>query len=145
MRGMLLGILWSLGLPQVRCSVRLVLVLLPVVVIIPPLISLIVSASFVIVVPLALVRIISPTLVGIVLPSMVVAATLIVSLIWAFIKVMSGCDSVVFLLELRTFIIIMTIISTDPTYSLWNQLLALLWWGRLSLLSLLLTQLHLLQ
>ena len=120
MRGLLLGILWSLGLPQVRCSVRLVLVLLPVVIIIPPLISLIVSASSVIVVPPTLVRIISPTLVGIVLPPMVVAATLIVSLVGAVIEVMSGCHSVVFLLELRTFISIMAIISIDSANSLWD-------------------------
>ena len=112
MRGLLLGILWSLGLPQVRCSVRLVLVLLPVVVIIPPLISLIVSASSVIVVP--------PILVRIVLPSMVVIATLIVPLVGAVIEVMSGCHGVVFLLELRTFISIMAIISTDSANSLWD-------------------------
>ena len=110
MRGLLLGILWSLGLSQVRCSVRLVL--LPVVIIIPPLISLIISASSVIVVP--------PILVRIVLPSVVVIATLIVPLVGVVIEVMSGCHSVVFLLELQTFISIMTIISTDPVYSLWN-------------------------
>ena len=115
-----MGILWSLGLPQVRCSVRLVLVLLPVVVMIPPLISLIVSASSVIVVPPTLVRIISPTLVGIVLPFMVVTVTLIVSLIGVVIEVMSGCHSVVFLLELRTFISIMAIISTNSVDSLWD-------------------------
>ena len=112
MRGLLLGILWSLGLPQVRCSVRLVLVLLPVVVIVLPLISLIVSASSVVVVP--------PILVRIVLPSMVVIATLIVPLVGAVIEVMSGCHGVVFLLELRTFISIMAIISTDSTNSLWD-------------------------
>ena len=112
MRGLLLGILWSLGLPQVRCSVRLVLVLLPVVVIIPPLISLIVSASSVVVVP--------PILVRIVLPSMAVIATLIVPLVGVVIEVMSGCHGVVFLLELRTFISIMAIISTYSAYSLWN-------------------------
>ena len=120
MRGLLLGILWSLGLPQVRCSVRLVLVLLPVVVIIPPLIFLIVSASSVIVVPPILVRIISPILVRVVLPSMAVTATLIVPLVGTVIEVMSGCHGVVFLLELRTFISIMAIISTDSTNSLWD-------------------------
>ena len=50
LRGLLLIVLWSLVLPQVRCSVRLIL--LPVVVIVPPLISTVVSASLVIVVPL---------------------------------------------------------------------------------------------
>ena len=95
-----------------RCSVRLVLVLLPVVVIIPPLISLIVSASSVVVVHQILVRI--------VLPSMAIIATLIVPLVGAVIEVMSGCHSVVFLLELRTFISIMAIISTDSTNSLWD-------------------------
>ena len=89
MRGLLLGILWSLGLPQVRCSVRLVLVLLPVVVI-PPLISLIISASSVIVVP--------PILVRIVLSSMVMISTLIVPLVGTVIEIMSGCHGVVFLL-----------------------------------------------
>ena len=48
LRGLLLIVLLSLVLPQVRCSVRLIL--LPVVVIIPPLISLIISASPIIVV-----------------------------------------------------------------------------------------------
>ena len=110
LRGLLLGILWSLGLPQVRCSVRLVLVLLPVVVIIPPLISLIVSASSVIVVP--------PILVRIVLPSMVIISTLIVPLVGAVIEVVSGCHHVVFLLELRAFISVMAIISTDSANSL---------------------------
>ena len=95
-----------------RCSVRLVLVLLPVVVIIPPLISLIVSASSVVVVP--------PILVRIVLPSMAVIATLIVPLVGAVIEVMSGCHGVVFLLELRTFVSIMAIISTDSANSLWD-------------------------
>ena len=106
-----------------RCSVRLVLVLLPVVVIIPPLISPIVSASsasFVIVVPPILVRIISPTLVRTVLPSMVVTATLIIPLVGAVIEVMSGCHGVVFLLELQTFISIVAIISTDSVNSLWD-------------------------
>ena len=112
LRGLLLGILWSLGLPQVRCSVRLVLVLLPVVIIIPPLISLIVSASSVVVVP--------PILVRIVLPSMAVIATLIVPLVGAVIEVMSGCHGVVFLLELRTFISIVAIISADSANSLWD-------------------------
>ena len=112
LRGLLLGILWSLGLPQVRCSVRLVLVLLPVVVIIPPLISLIISASSVIVVP--------PILVGIVLPSMVIISTLIVPLVGAVIEVMSGCHHVVFLLELQAFISVMAIISTDSANSLWD-------------------------
>ena len=112
MRDLLLGILWSLGLPQVRCSIRLVLVLLPVVVIIPLLISLIVSASSIVVVP--------PILVRIVLPSMAVIATLIVPLVGAVIEVMSGCHSVVFLLELRAFISIMAIISTNFANSLWD-------------------------
>ena len=49
LRSLLLIVLWSLVLPQVRCSVRLIL--LPVIVIVPPLISLIISASSVIVVP----------------------------------------------------------------------------------------------
>ncbi len=127
----------------------MVLILLSVVVIvIPPLVSIVISASSVIVVPPAMVGIISPALVGVVLPPLVivfalvvVAALLVVSLIRAVIKVMSGCHSVIFLLELWAFISIMTIISTDLAYSLWNQLLALLWWGRLSLL---LIQLHLL-
>ena len=110
MRGLLLGILWSLGLPQVRCSVRLVL--LPVVVIIPPLISLIISASSVIVVP--------PILVRIVLSSMVIISTLIVPLVGAVIEVMCGCHGVVFMLELQTFISIMAIISTDSAHSLWD-------------------------
>ena len=105
-----MGILWSLRLPQVRCSIRLVL--LPVVIIIPPLISLIISTSPVIVVP--------PILVRIVLPSMAVVATLIVPLVGAVIEVMSGCHSVVFLLELRTFISIMAIISTDSANFLWD-------------------------
>ena len=95
-----------------RCSVRLILILLPVVVVIPPLISLIISASSVVVVP--------PILVRIVLPSMVVIATLIVPLVGAVIEVMSGCHGVVFLLELRTFISIMAIISTDSANSLWD-------------------------
>ena len=112
LRGLLLGILWSLGLPQVRCSVRLVLVLLPVVVIIPPLIFLIVSASSIVVVP--------PILVRIVLPSMAVISTLIVPLVGAIIEVMSGCHHVVFLLELRAFVSIMAIISTNSTNSLWD-------------------------
>ena len=112
LRGLLLGILWSLGLPQVRCSVRLVLVLLPVVVIISPLIFLIISASSVVVVP--------PILVRIVLPSVVVIATLIVPLVGTVIEVMSGCHGVVFLLELRAFISIMAIISTDSANSLWD-------------------------
>ena len=110
LRGLLLIVLWPLVLPQVRCSVRLIL--LPVIVIIPPLISLIISASSVIVVP--------PILVRIVLPSMAVTATLIVPLVGAVIEVMSGCHSVVFLLELRTFISIMAIISTDSANSLWD-------------------------
>ena len=95
-----------------RCSVRLVLVLLLVVVIIPPLISLIVSASSVIVVP--------PILVRIVLPSMVMISTLIVPLVGAVIEVMNGCHHVVFLLELRAFISIMVIISTNSVNSLWD-------------------------
>ena len=104
----------------------MVLILLSVVVI-PPLVSIVVSASSVIVVPPAMVKIISSTLVGVVLPSLVivptlvvVAALLIVSLIRAVIEVMSSCHSVVFLLELRAFISIMTIISTDSAYSLWD-------------------------
>ena len=105
-------VLWYLVLPQVRCSVRLVLVLLPVVVIIPPLISLIVSASSVIVVP--------PILVRIVLPSMVIISTLIVPLVGAVIEVVSGCHHVVFLLELWAFISIMTVISTNSANSLWD-------------------------
>ena len=56
-----------------RCSVRLILNLLPVVVIIPPLIPLIITASSVVV-------IVPPILVRIVLPSMVVATTLILDL-----------------------------------------------------------------
>ena len=95
-----------------RCSVRLILILLPVVVVIPPLISLIISASSVVVVP--------PILVRIVLPSMVVIATLIVPLVGAVIEVMCGCHGVVFMLELRTFISIMAIISTDFVNSLWD-------------------------
>ena len=95
-----------------RCSVRLILILLPVVVVIPLLISLIVSASSVIVVP--------PILVRIVLPSMVIISTLIVPLVGAVIEVMNGCHGVIFLLELRTFISIMAIISTDSAYSLWD-------------------------
>ena len=111
-----------------RCSVGLILILLPeVVIVIPPLISIVISASSVMIVPPTLVRIISPALVRVILPSVVIAATLIVSLIGAVIEVMSGCHSVVFLLELWTFISIMTIISIDPAYSLWNQLLDLLW------------------
>ena len=110
LRGLLLGILWSLELPQVRCSVRLVL--LPVVVIIPPLISLIISASSIVVVP--------PILVRIVLSSMVIVSTLIVPLVGAVIEVMSGCHHVVFLLELRAFISIMAIINTNSTNSLWD-------------------------
>ena len=86
--------------------------MLPVVVIVPPLISLIISASSVIVVP--------PILVRIVLPSMVVIATLIVPLVGAVIEVMSGCHGVVFLLELWTFVSIMAIISTDSANSLWD-------------------------
>ena len=93
-----------------RCFVRLVL--LPVVVIIPPLISLIISASSVIVV--------SPILVRIVLPSMVIISTLIVPLVGAVIEVMSGCHHVVFLLELRAFISVMAVISTNSANSLWN-------------------------
>ena len=93
-----------------RCSIRLVL--LPVVVIIPPLISLIVSASSVIVV--------LPILVRIVLPSMVMISTLIVPLVGAVIEIMSGCHHVVFLLELRAFISIMAIIITNSTNSLWD-------------------------
>ena len=95
-----------------RCSVRLVLVLLPVVVIIPPLISLIVSAFSVIVVP--------PILVRIVQSSMVVVATLIVPLVGAVIEIMSGCHGVVFLLELRAFISVMAVISTNSANSLWD-------------------------
>ena len=108
LRGLLLIVRWSLVLPQVRCSVRLIL--LPVVVIIPPLISLIISASSVIVVP--------PILVRIVLPSMVVIATLIVPLVGAVIEVMSGCHHVVFLIKLRAFISVMAIINTDSVNSL---------------------------
>ena len=93
-----------------KCSVRLIL--LPVVVIIPPLISLIISASSVVVVP--------PILVRIVLPSVVVIATLIVPLVGAVIEVMSGCHHVVFLLKLRAFISIMAIISIDSSNSLWD-------------------------
>ena len=104
LRGLLLIVLWSLVLPQVRCSVRLVLVLLPVVVIIPPLIFLIISASSVVVVP----------------PILVVIATLIVPLVGAVIKVVSGCHHVVFLLELRAFISVMAVISTNSANSLWN-------------------------
>ena len=110
LRGLLLIVLWSLVLPQVRCSVRLIL--LPVVVIIPPLISLIISASSIIVVP--------PILVRIILPSMVIISTLIVPLVGAVIEVMSGCHHVVFLLELRAFISIIAIISTDFANSLWD-------------------------
>ena len=110
LRGLLLIVLWSLVLPQVRCSVRLIL--LPVVVIIPPLIFLIISASSVIVVP--------PILVRIVLPSMVIISTLIVPLAGAVIEVMSGCHHVVFLLELRAFISVMAVISTNSANSLWN-------------------------
>ena len=94
-----------------RCSVRMVLILLSVVVI-PPLIFLITSASFVVVVP--------PILVRIVLPSMVVIATLIVPLVGAVIEVVSGCHHVVFLLELRAFISVMTVISTNSVNSLWD-------------------------
>ena len=93
-----------------RCSIRLVL--LPVVVIIPPLISLIVSASSVIVV--------LPILVRIVLSSMVMISTLIVPLVGEVIEVMSGCHHVVFLLELQAFISIMAIISTNSADSLWD-------------------------
>ena len=96
-----------------RCSVRLILILLPVVVVIPPLISLIISVSSVVVV-------VPPILVRIVLPSVVVIATLIVPLVGAVIEVMSGCHGVVFLLELRTFISIVAIISADSTNSLWD-------------------------
>ena len=110
LRCLLLIVLWSLVLPQVRCSVRLIM--LPVVVIIQSLISLIISASSVIVV--------SPILVRIVLPSMVIISTWIVPLIWAVIKVMSRCHHVVFLLELRAFISVMVIISTDFANSLWD-------------------------
>ena len=91
-----------------RCSIRLIL--LPVVVIIPPLIFLIISASSVIVVP--------PILVRIILPSMVMISTLIVPLVRAVIEVMSRCHHVVFLLELRAFISVMAIISTDSVNSL---------------------------
>ena len=96
-----------------RCSVRLILILLPVVVVIPPLISLIISASSVVVV-------VPPILVRIVLPSMAIIATLIVPLVGAVIEVMSGYHGVVFLLELRTFISIVAIISADSTNSLWD-------------------------
>ena len=97
-----------------RCSVRLILILLPVVVVvvIPPLISLIISASSVVVVP--------PILVRIVLPSMAVIATLIVPLVGAVIEVMCGCHGVVVLPELRTFISIVAIISVDSANSLWD-------------------------
>ena len=110
LRGLLLIVLWSLVLPQVKCSVRLIL--LPVVVIIPPLISLIISASPVIVVP--------PILVWIVLPSMVIISTLIVPLVGAVIEVVSGCHHVVFLLELWAFISVMAVINTDSANSLWD-------------------------
>ena len=96
-----------------RCFVRLIIILLPVVVVIPPLISLIISASSIVVV-------VPPILVRIVLPSLVIVATLIVPLIGAVMKVMSGCYSVVFWLELWTLIGIVTVICTDAAHSLWN-------------------------
>ena len=104
----------------------MVLILLYIVVILP-LVSIVISASSVIVVLPAMVGIISSTLVGVVLPSLVivsslvvVAALLVVSLIRAVIEVMSSCHSIVFLLELRAFISVMAVISTNSANFLWN-------------------------
>ena len=129
--------------------IELVNTILLIVIVVPPLISTVVSTSLIVVVPPSLVGIIHPSLVGMVLPTLVVvsalvviAALLIVSLIRTVIEIMGSCQGVVFLLELRTLISVMSIAGTYSAHSLRNQLLTLLLWGRLMLL---LIQLYLLQ
>ena len=88
-----------------------------------------------------MVGVVPPPLVGVVLPTLIVVPTLvivfallIVSLIWVVIEVIDSCQGVVFLLELRTLINVMSIACTYSAHSLRNQLLTLLLWGRLRLL-----------